>query len=169
MSSFVQIFPPIVVAAGLTDEVVVHTPVNGVAEYWGTRAAIEAEGIVPDSVQWPTEYNSVKWKSGLLQFSLVRRRPEGVKGSRRELSTVDWWCLRWEYEIYEHSKLLSQRRRVKELKRQLYLCTDEGQQEDWRRWNLLTRAREDERFCAFLNGIPAIAGLKRNSRRRGML
>jgi len=164
-----QGLPSVLVSAGLIDEVVVCTLSDGVVEYWGTRAAIEAEGIVPDSVQWPTEYNSVKWKSGLLQFSLVRHRPEGVKGSRRELSAVNWWRLRWAYDDYAHTELLSERRKIKELKRQLYLCSDEGKQEGRRRWNLFARAREDERFCAFLNGIPAIAGLKRNSRRRGML
>ncbi len=62
------------------------------ARYIGTRAVLEAEGIVPADVQWPDRFEIQHWKSAEgVSFRLSRLRPEGAKGPRRAFFDVDWW------------------------------------------------------------------------------
>ncbi len=164
MNVFDQCLPAVMAAAGLVDEVVVWTPMEGLAEYRGTRAAIEAEGVVPADIQWPKEYDLVRWESGPLRFLLQRHRPEGVKGSRRQLATVDWWHLRWEYQSYEQSNLLSLKRKEQRLRRDLYLCSNEGRREISEHVSRYLKAIDDEKYRSFKSRIPALAKRKRRHR-----
>ena len=53
-------------------------------EYFGTRAQLEAEGVIPSGMEWPaTGAKEVGWKEGRLKFGLRRIRPEGLKGPMR--------------------------------------------------------------------------------------
>ncbi|HEX7685221.1 MAG TPA: hypothetical protein VF446_17085 [Trinickia sp.] len=53
------------------------------SEYWGTRAQLEAEGVIPDDFEWPEGFNSAYWQSGPFDFWLrqnVRRERKDRAG-----------------------------------------------------------------------------------------
>jgi hypothetical protein len=63
------------------------------AEYRGTAAALQAEGLVPEGFEWPPLTDGRRWSSGPLWFWLRRTRPEGHKGPLRSWRTLDSWAI----------------------------------------------------------------------------
>lgn len=78
------------------DLVVVIHPERGIAEYLGSRALLEAEGLVPAGTDWPAAWSDQRWQSGGFSYWLRRRRPPGAKGRRSAHAEADWFALRWE-------------------------------------------------------------------------
>lgn len=68
-------------------------PRASTARMFGTRAALEAEGLVPPDVQWPQGRRLAKWQAGPFQWTLSRARPEGLKGPQSQWIHGDWWVL----------------------------------------------------------------------------
>jgi hypothetical protein len=62
-------------------------------EYNGTRAQLEAEGVIPAGAEWPQGDGAlVTWESGQQYFALQHRCPPG-KGGRKRWRDADFWCL----------------------------------------------------------------------------
>ncbi len=76
------------------NELIVRVHARGsMANYLGTRAALEAEAVIPKDMEWPQGYASRTWCAGAVRFRLARTRPEGAKGPRKAFLDVDWWDL----------------------------------------------------------------------------
>jgi hypothetical protein len=84
----------------------------GDAQYLGTRATLEAEGILPTDLQWPTGFDGKTWETpDGLRFRLNRTRPSGAKGPRKAFLAVDWWQL-----FFYHTRRLDYKDRAVECK-----------------------------------------------------
>jgi len=63
------------------------------ARYMGTRAQLEAEGVIPKDTEWPEGGANACWEVGKLKFTLNRTRPDGMKGPMSLWLAGDYWCL----------------------------------------------------------------------------
>ena len=69
------------------DELIVEIQETlGFAEYHGSRALLEAEGVIPAGTQWPQGYDEVRWRAGPMDYQLYRQRPAGAKGPRTQFA-----------------------------------------------------------------------------------
>lgn len=153
-------------AAGLDlsrELIVVAIPDIYLTEYQGTRAALEAEGVIPSSTKWPTGFDDLHWDDGRLRYWLRRQRPEGVKGARNSLLNIDWWMLRCD-PCSSSPEILSVERKAKELAAARFLASPEGAEVKSRRWNAWLEARTDDKFQAFKALIPGLIRPKRGRR-----
>lgn len=128
----------------------------GINEYHGTKAMLENEGMIPEGFEWPEGYNKVYWHDDQFNYWLRRNRPEGVKGSRKQFATVDWFELRW--DLIDANLLRREvARKAKELEDLIYRHSSEGSAESEARWARYYKARDDKQFQAFKAKIPCLA------------
>lgn len=147
--------------------VVVLNPYDhGFSEFIGSRAMLEAEGIIPDGTKWPEGYDSLYWQAGEFDYSLRRQRPEGAKGPRRDFANFDWWCLRWELTKAPSHTQRDIMRKAQALKDAIYSHSAEGQAEFNKNWKRYWKTVEDEKFQAFKALIPGLVRPKRGRRPR---
>lgn len=148
-----------------TAELIVEIQDNlGFAEFHGSRAMLEAEGIIPKCTDWPQGYNDLHWQAGEFDYWLRRRRPPGAKGQRRDFAAVDWFFLRWELT---HQPSWAQReidRKTQELKDTIYRRSPQGEAEWSAHWNRYQEATKDAAFQAFKAGIPGLTPPKRRGK-----
>lgn len=141
----------------------------GTSDYFGTRAMLEAEGLIPDGTVWPNGFEGVTvWSIGELRFYLRRQRPDGAKGPRSQYLNVDWWCLRWgtsalETCYFERQSAVLIRIQSNKLREAVWEATPEGRREVWERSRRLIAAWNDKNYQSFRSLIPALA--VRKSRR----
>lgn len=121
------------------------------SEYRGSRAQLEAEGIVPAGTEWPEGGRCVKWEQGLLRFSLGRTRPEGMKGPMKVWLEGDYWNLRWERKVQPHWGTVAIRKKKAELAKEVYRQSYEGQRAHQALWDSYWKAHSDKAFQAFKN------------------
>lgn len=139
------------------DLIVVINPRDlGFAEYHGTKAMLESEGIIPEGLEWPEGYNDVYWQDDRFNYRLMRRRPEGVKGSRKQFANVDWFHLRWDL-IDVNLFAREVEHKAKELENLIYRNSSEGFAENESRWARYYKARDDKQFQVFKAKIPCLA------------
>ena len=147
-----------------TQEIIVCTPCSDIAEYQGTRAALEAEGVIPAGTKWPEGFDDLRWEDGRLRYCLHRQRPEGAKGPRKQFLGVDWWILRFDTlknETIESIKTRTVKRKTKELADFVYSLSAKGEAESRKQWKRYLEAERDERFQEFKALIPGIIRPKR--------
>jgi len=124
-------------------------------EYCGNRAQIEAEGVIPDGTEWPDGFcDSYWWDANGVQYWLRRKRPEGVKGPRRNFLACDNWRLRISPGGLWQDDRINQK--AKELEQLLYRQSAAGRAEWARNWDLYSAAIDDKKFQAFKSLIPAL-------------
>jgi hypothetical protein len=116
---------PAIGADALTIEI--H-PDTGWATYRGSRAQLEAEGVMPADFAWPTGWASVGWVAGHNTLRLRRVRPPQAKGSRKDLTGCDYWLLQIDVRskpegYYEQRNIW---RQVEVLKATIYRCSPAG-------------------------------------------
>ena len=144
------------------DLIVIIKPMDlDFAEFIGTRAMLEAEGLIPKGTAWPQGYADLRWQAGRFKFWLNRQRPAGAKGLRSAFVDVDWFCLRQELA---HGPSHAEReitQATKELEDVIYRRSARGQAEWSARWNRYFETRQDAAFQAFKATIPALAQRKR--------
>ena len=120
--------------------------------YKGTRAQLEAEGLIPDGFQWPHRVATAEWTAGLHLFNL-RRAQQGVA----PWAEGDYWALMlWlkgglrrspgEREIIEKENALRRAR---------YERSAEGQRAFCARYAAMQCANADSAFQAFKGGLLA--------------
>lgn len=130
-------------------------------EYRGSRAQLEAEGVIPAETEWPDGARRLLWDDGRFRWCLSRVRPEGLKGPMSLWSSGDWWNLRCEVmngPDYATQRILDMRR---ELAKELYRQSTAGQREWSINWRRYWAAVEDEAFHAFKARVPGLVPPKR--------
>lgn len=145
--------------------IIVIKPYNiDIVEFLGTRAMLEAEGILPEDTEIPTGYDDLRWQAGQFDFWLYRKRPPGAQGPRKQFAECDWFCLRWELtdQLSPAEKVIA--RKERELKEAIYNNSAEGEA---KRRAMLERcciARQDKKYLAFMATIPGLVAPKRGRR-----
>lgn len=150
-------------AAGLelSTELIVWMPFDGLAEYRGTRAAIEAEGLIPGTTRWPNGFDSLHWEDGEYSYWLRRQRPEGVKGPRNKLLDMDYWAFRFTPLRGKCFADLNLERKARELAELIQKRSRSGQAEIQAAFDRWLEAERDVRFQAIKNRIPGVTRQKR--------
>ena len=146
-------------------ELVVCTPYSDIAEYQGTRATLEAEGIIPAGTDWPEGYNDLYWQDSKFRYWLRRERPEGHKGPRREFLSVDWWMFRCDPLEAESIGARTIKRKAKELADIIYRASAKGQAESNAHWRRYFNARDDKPFEAFKAACGIVKGRREQPRK----
>lgn len=110
-------------------------------EYRGTRAQIEAEGIIPTGTPWPEGSSTTQWVSGRLIYWLFRL-------GKSQGSDDDCWSLRCRFgDFMDKGRLIAAKQR--DLQYEMFLKSEAGQRY---RKNLIkshSAARRDKAFQAF--------------------
>lgn len=118
-------------------------------QYEGTRAQLEAEGVIPPCTEWPHGRACVWWTQGRLRFRLCRKRPLGAKGPASAWAQADWWCLHC-VTTDDHSPLEYRLQQLaREIARARYESTPAGYSELRERRGRYLAARADKAFQAF--------------------
>lgn len=112
--------------------------------YRGTRAQLEAEGVIPAG-EWPQETETRVWTTGGVQFSLRRIRPDGFKGPKRLWAAADCWVLQGRKPQGADNWQV----RIRELQRQIAKLEFARSPEGQREFQVYWRATEDNHFQAF--------------------
>ena len=136
------------------------------AGYIGSRAMLEAVGMIHEDIVWPHGFDSLFWTQGNFNYWLRRQRPAGAKGPRRDFLDCDWWTLRWEMA---NAPCLAERNiqlKVKELKAEIYRHTPAGLAERREQENRHLAAVLDKKFQAFKTLVPGLVPPKRTRRTR---
>lgn len=140
----------------LCAEVVVRTPGVDAIQYQGTRAALEAEGVIPDDMEWPKGFTQLRWEDESYRYRLTRRRPEGVKGPRKDFLTVDWWAIHFSPKRAREFMARRIELKVQEMQELVYQASKEGRAERNQHWHRYFAAKNDERFQAAMASIPGV-------------
>lgn len=128
----------------------------GFCEYHGTRAQLEAEGLIPDGLEWPRNYADLRWESDEFKFFLSRRRPAGAKGPQRQFFNCDWWHLRWEPIASPSLEERRIQRKFRELAAMIQRHSPEGEAEWTRNYFRYMDACQDKGFQAFKALVPGL-------------
>ncbi len=145
-------------------EIVVCTPSFDIAEYQGTRAALEAEGVIPAGTDWPKGFDTLYWGDAKFSYWLRRTRPEGHNGPRKQFMHVDWWMLRCDPVNMPSHFVRTAKRIEKELADYVLRHSREGMAAWGRQFDRYLEAKKDEKFQAFKSLIPGIQRPKRGRR-----
>lgn len=143
---------------------IVRTLADMHAEYIGTRAMLEAEGILPKDTDWPQEDSVLHWRNGRFNYFLSRTRPAGAKGPRRQFLDCDWWSLRWELPNRLSHFDCEIKRKEKELRDYIFQHTVEGHTKWLAEFDRYLKATKDAKFQAFKAAIPGLVKSKRGHR-----
>lgn len=114
--------------------------------FTGTRAQIEAEGLLSDAFRWPSG-GRLYWSSGWFEFKLTRERPPGQSKRNPE---VDWWTLQRDCRDCRQLAAQDLQRATDNLADALFALTPEGQAADAASEGLLSSAGADRSFQALL-------------------
>ena len=66
----------------------------GYIEWRGPRAALEAQGLIPDDLNWPKRIDYALSHADGFDFFLRRCRPDGLNGPMRHWMKYDFWFVR---------------------------------------------------------------------------
>lgn len=129
---------------------------HGFWEYHGTRAQLEAEGVIPPSMVWPVGKNGRHWETAGYYWGLRRIRPEGLKGPMKLWINGDWWSVRCEPTVRTDRAL-----RIADMKRALdhaiFMESPAGKAALRVHWARTDAMREDKAFQRFKALIPALS------------
>jgi hypothetical protein len=64
---------------------------DGHIEWRGSRAILEASGLIPPNFNWPRRIDYAHWHTGGFDFMLRRCRPDGLMGPMRRWMKHDYW------------------------------------------------------------------------------
>jgi hypothetical protein len=152
-------------AAGLdlSSEIIVCT-YSDIAEYQGTRAALEAEGVIPAGTKWPEGFDDLRWEDEKFSYWIRRERPEGIKGPRKQFIELDWWMFRCNPINAKPIDARIVERKAKELAEAIYRQSPEGRANWNKQWNAYWESQRDDRYQVFKAIIPGINRPKRGRR-----
>ena len=131
------------------------------ADYKGSRAQLEAEGVIPVGLKWPERNRFAIWEAGALKFTLNRIRPEGLKGPMKLWIAGDWWHLSMEPKNAPSHAERSIARKARALRDEIYLHTPSTQRARLATLKKFWAAKDDAPFQAFRALIPALVPPKR--------
>jgi hypothetical protein len=139
----------------------------GFWEYKGTRAQLEAEGVVPAGSEWPNGRQSLYWQAGGLSFCLRRARLEGRKCPSKVGVYGDWWSLRCDMRSGPDTKALIILEKQRELAETIRVFSPAGQQEIKAEFDRYLATTKDQAFQAFKAKIPGLVRAKRGRKPKG--
>jgi len=145
-------------------ELIVRTPFLGFSTYEGTRFALEAEGILPEGMPWPEGFREHSWSQGSLRMEIRRKRPDGIKGPRRDFLDVDWWECRIEPASAPDYSARYIAEKALELQAAIHAQSPAGKAERRRQWDLFVTSMSDDDFQAFKAKIPGLIKPSRGTR-----
>lgn len=121
------------------------------AEYVGTRAQLEAEGLIPDGFEWPNAAADVRWQADGFDYWLRRTRPEGLRGPMRAWMEMDNWFVRVHVTGRDHSwqNHRAIERKRDELLKEIHSQSEAGRREWHENYEAHRRAQEDKAFQQF--------------------
>lgn len=144
----------------LSAEIVVCT-FSHIAEYQGSRAALEAEGVIPADIEWPEGFKDLHWNDDQFRYWLCRKRPNRIKGPRQQFLDIDWWMFRRDPLNAKPIDVRIVEKKAKELADAIYAQSAKGKAEFDKRWKACWKAKNDDKFQAFKALIPGIYRPKR--------
>lgn len=130
-------------------KVYISTRSFGFWEYEGTRAQLEAEGVIPPSTEWPQGKQPLFWNQGGLRFWLQRARPEGTKGPMSVWASGDWWRLRCDSPNEFHCADWRIKQKARELAQEIHAQTPQGKSQWHSQFSRYLAARKDAAFQHF--------------------
>lgn len=151
----------------LSLEIIVCTPYSDIAEYQGTRAALEAEGVIPACIKWPEGFNTRRWNDDKFSYWLHRERPKGVNGPRKQFLDIDWWMFRCDPLNVKSVNARIVECKAKELADTIYRCSPQGEAAWFAQWDRYQQSTKDVAFQAFKALIPGLIQPKRRHRTKG--
>lgn len=155
--------------AGTEPELQIELWRDEMAVFTGTSAQLQAEGLIPDGLEWPKAAAHMRWEAGGLSYWLRRTRPEGHRGPMSSWLELDSWSLqtRAAGSDYRQHQLRGLERKAKALLAEYHRHTAAGAQE----WNAAflryCKILEDERYQAFKRLVPGLVPPKRGHKRKG--
>lgn len=136
-------------------------------QYEGTRAQLEAEGVIPPATEWPQGTQRQYWDDSRFSWYLRRTRPAGMKGPMKLWISGDWWCLCCD-ELSSPIDRGAARRimdKARDLAKELHRQTPAGQREQDAASARYWQAYSDKSFQAFKSLIPGLIPPKRGRQR----
>jgi len=134
------------------------------SEFFGSRAMLEAEGLIPEGTVWPEGHRYIYWEDGKFTYLLRRTLPKGEKGPRRNFIDCDWWylCCRLTNSPSraEHSIML----KTKALNDEIYRQSAKGRAECNALVERVMEGRNDKQFQAFMALVPGFVTPRRGHR-----
>lgn len=128
-----------------------------ICKYIGTRAQLEAEGIIPAGTTWPERNQKIRWRNGEILFCLSAMRRKAIAPNSEDRIYIDQWCLRM--ELYDGPSGFDDAiaRKKKELQAMIYAGSAKGMAESEKRFRQYITAQDDKAFTAFKASIPGLA------------
>ena len=150
----------------LCDEliVIINPYRRAFSEFVGSRATLEAEGIIPAGTTWPNEFDYVYWQDEQFDYRLCRQRPDGAKGPRRNFANCDHWCVRWELIHAPSQEERNIMLKAQALRDEIYRQSAQGRAEQSKCWSRYFEAAADKQFQAFKALVPGLVRPKRGRR-----
>lgn len=151
-------------AAAAEPELHIEVWLDHSANYTGSAAQLQAEGLIPDGFEWPRAAANKRWKANGFDYWLRRQRPEGHKGPMRSWLELDNWFVRVEVtgrDHYWHTRRALERQ-AEALRAEYHRHTAAGDAEWNANWRRYWATVEDERFQAFKALIPGLVPPKRS-------
>lgn len=134
----------------IKSEIIVCTPYTSISEYIGTRASLEAEGVIPPETEWPERgFEDVSWRDEQAEYTLRRDRPDGVSGPRKLFADIDWWSLRIVPAKRKHPSQLAIERKKKALDDEIFRQSYEGMRLIQKRYDDCCLAKSDAGYQRF--------------------
>lgn len=154
-------------AADLEEVLIVPLPLFGMTRYLGTRAQLEADGLLPVGTVWPVKDKSTQWSDGRFDWRLFRTRRQNQRGPKSVWVDGDWWCLASTLKGSSNGWV----GRAVVLQRQLDVAlrnsTDAGQALARKELRRLWASQADQAYQAFRASIPALAPQAKTAGRTG--
>lgn len=147
---------------GAERELTIEIYPRGFDIWVGSRAQLEAEGLIPDSLEWPSGTASHVWQHDGFEYWLKRCRPDDMTGPMKLWANGDHWFFRRcrpERDGFAAARLYE---REQELRREKLRQSGAFAQLD-ARW---LKSQCSDAFQRFKQLVPALAP---KPRRRGVV
>lgn len=137
------------------------------AQYTGTAAQLQAEGLIPPGLQWPTADQRHKWEAHGMRYQLYRCRPDDHRGPKSSWLALDHWRLRISRpgcSIFDRERKELERQAA-ELQRRYYYLTPQGAHAYQQAFARYVAALQDKGFQLFKQRLPGLQPRRRGGRK----
>jgi hypothetical protein len=156
------------IRAGDELTIIVRPHDASICKYIGTRAQLEAEGVIPPGTDWPERNQKTLWRNGEILFCLSRVRRKAIAGDNECRIYIDQWCLRMELHNGLSGFDDAIARKKKELQAMIYAGSAKGMAESNKRFRQYIAAQDDTAFTAFKASIPCLTSSPRRKSARSV-
>ena len=134
---------PMGASALIASDLTVKIVPRFISRFYGTRAQLEAEGLIPPGFKWPHRRETEYWNVGQFRYWVQRHRPAGLKGPVSVWQDGDYWVLdispvkgRADHTIYARTQALTEA---------IYSRSPAGA----RQFSAWWKAKQDDSYMAF--------------------